>query len=87
MVMVDPYDNKIEQAAVKVGDVVYTGKRHGQIMLDVQEKHPGTKITQDMQGFVDSNGKFWNRFQAGAIAFNAGQTNVRRTRLLSEDLW
>ena len=83
---------KITAAAIKIGQRVWTGKRHADIMRDIRaEMEQGgyecPRITQEMQGFVDEAGNFWNRFQAGALAFRAGQTPTRKQTLLSEHLW
>jgi hypothetical protein len=79
---------RIAWAAVKIGDEIWTGTRHGIIMSQIREQMADApRITQEMQGFVDDEGRFWNRFQSGAIAFDAGQTATRKETLLSEDLW
>lgn len=39
------------------------------------------------QGFYTSEGQFVTRFQAGAVAKNAGQTKERKKELFSEDVW
>lgn len=81
-------------AAIKYDGKIYTGKRHAEIMQDIIRDRAGdedvdvrVKITQDMQGFVDTDGNFLNRWQSGAVAFMAGQTKTRKLHLLSEDLW
>ena len=79
---------RIVAAAVKIGDRVWIGERHAFIMRAIREEWPeAPRITQEMQGFVDQHGQFWNRFQSGAIAFTAGQTKTRIKTLLSEHLW
>jgi hypothetical protein len=83
---------RITAAAIKVGDRIVTGERHGQIMQAIwQEAHAAGStipyISQDMQGFFTDSGQFVNRFQAGSIAFTAGQTKTRKEWLHSEDLW
>lgn len=80
-------DLKITQAAINFNEQILTGRRHAHIMAEIWQKHPNVKITDDMQGFVTQDGRFWNRFQAGAIAFGAGQTETRHERLISEHLW
>lgn len=77
---------RITAAAIRKNGVVYEGTRHAYIMSKVFEE-TGERVSQDEQGFVASDGKFYNRFQAGAIAFNAGQTKVRHQSLLSEHVW
>lgn len=84
---------RIVKAAVRTPDgKIHVGMRHGQIMqaiwqaaLEADQELP--HIYQEDQGFVDQYGTFWNRFQAGAIAFRAGQTTTRRQELNSEHLW
>lgn len=75
-------DLKIVAAAIKVGDQVYVSRRHGAIMQKIWEKQSKLRISQEMQGFVASDGKFYTRFQAGSIAFTAGQTKARKQSLL-----
>jgi hypothetical protein len=77
---------RIVAAAVKVGDKLYTGIRHSVCIRDaIADGVP--HVDRDMQGFVANDGKFYNRFQSGAIAFRAGQTGVRKQELTSEDVW
>ena len=77
---------RIVAAAVKVGEKLYQGKRHCDcIRAAIAGGAP--HIDRDMQGFVASDGKFYNRFQSGAIAFRARQTETRKQELTSEDLW
>lgn len=79
---------RITAAAVQIGDKVWTGTRHAYIMQAIREEWADApRITQEMQGFVDEAGRFLNRFQAGAVAYLAGQTKTRKQHLLSEDLW
>jgi hypothetical protein len=82
----------ITAAAIKVGERIYTAKRHAWAMNEcwAEDKAAGrelTRVWQQMQGFVTSSGEFVNRFQAGAIAFRAGQTSHRYLTLLSEHVW
>jgi hypothetical protein len=78
---------RIVAAAVKVGDVVYEGKRHCEIIARIVQEGIAQRVTQEQQGFVASDGKFYSRFHSGAIAALAGQTPTWRKALLSEDLW
>ena len=78
---------KIVAAAVNHGGKVWTGTRHGIIMAEIWSKGGYCKIPQEEQGFVTDTGLFVNRFQAGAIAFDAGQTATRKETLLSEHVW
>ena len=78
---------RITSAAIKIDDRIFLGPRHALIMPFARELTGNKRITQEMQGFMASDGKFYNRFQAGAIAFDAGQTKTRKQSLLSEDVW
>jgi hypothetical protein len=78
----------IIDAAVQYNGRVYIGKRHVVIMRQIwEEAGEEIHISQLDQGFLTSGGKFVNRFQAGVIAFRAGQTKTRKQELLSEDVW
>jgi hypothetical protein len=79
----------IVEAAVEYNGKIYTGKRHAEIMEQIRQEHGTTdlKITQEQQGFMTNRGHFVNRYQAGAIACQAGQTKTRHDSLLSEHLW
>lgn len=85
--MIPDRDLRITEAAIQFDGKTYTGRRHGQIMQAIWMEYAQAHITADMQGFVSQDRRFWNRFQAGAIAYQAGQTATRRPNLLSEDLW
>lgn len=82
-----PYrrDAKLVKAAVRAGDKVYTGWRHGLIMqhmclLGCQ------RVDHDDQGFIDDQGWFYDRLSAAALLHARGVL-VRSTPLMSEDLW
>lgn len=46
------------------------------------------RLTQkEVQGFLTNTDRFVDRTEAGEIAFSAGQTDVLKTTLYSEDLW
>ena len=77
----------IVDAAVLFNGTIWRGRRHSEIMWRIAQVHPKVYVTQEMQGFVTSDGRFVNRFQAGAVAFRAGQTKTRIQTLLSEHLW
>lgn len=93
LVVPEDVEPRIVAAAIKHNGRIYTGKRHAFIMRQIWDEAeqfglPIPKIAHDEhQGFVDNHGIFWNRFQAGAIAYRAGQTEVRKQELTSEDLW
>ncbi len=84
-------DLRIVAAAVLCDGRIYRARNHSYAMHQIWDEELAagqelTKITQDMQGFVDQYGQFWNRFQAGAIALRAGQTKFRHEQLNSEHL-
>jgi hypothetical protein len=76
----------IAAAAILKNGVVYTGRRHGEIIA-ANYKVVGHFKVEDTQGFVTDEGKFVNRQDAGIIAFNANQTKEHHQTLYSEDLW
>lgn len=77
---------RIVKAAVRHGDLVYTGWRHSEIIRHVAAL--GKEYTpQEDQGFVDSLGNFHNRWRAGQIAAIARQAPFRHGTLISEQLW
>lgn len=80
---------RITDAAVMWKGKIYIGKRHSEIMHQIwdEEQTTNCKITQEMQGFVTNEGKFVNRWQAGNIAFQSGQTKHHYESLLSEYVW
>jgi hypothetical protein len=77
----------ITAAAIKHDGKIYQGERHGQIMQKIWNEEGLFKIMAEDQGFVTNHGQFVNRFQAGAIAYRAGQTKDRHQELLSEHVW
>lgn len=84
---VDRKDLRITAAAILYADTLWTGTRHVDIMRDIYDKFPDANITDDKQGFVANDGKFYNRFQSVAIAFGSGQTKDRKERLISDHIW
>lgn len=83
----DTRELRIVSAAIRYGGRIYTGKRHGDIMVAILDDYPTAMIAPDDKVFLASDGTALNRFQAGAVAFAAGQTRERKQRLLSEHLW
>jgi hypothetical protein len=65
----------IKLAAIRVGDVVYTGKRHAWIMKHIRELVPDIKyIELEDQGFVTDDGTYISdRHEAARIAIECGQ--------------
>ena len=83
-------DHKIVKAAVKVGDKVYVGWRHAHIISYLHCNGVVPHVYQEMQGFVDNMGWFFNRQNSVVIASGARQCRwdqIKCKQLLSEDLW
>ena len=78
---------KIVAAAVYHKGVLYGGLRHAVIMHWIWDEVGFEYISQEEQGFLTDTGVFLSRWQAGALAFRAGQTAFRHKTLLSEHLW
>lgn len=87
---------KLIASAIKVGDKVYTGRRHFNIFNDA-EKHGISRqeMSKGIQGFVHLNEDeddyvFLDRKEAKALAISTGQvkeSEMISTTLTSEDLW
>ena len=75
----------IVAAAVRANGKIYTDKRHvGAMEKAVQD---GVEyISQDMQGFVDGDGKFYSSSEAANHVFECKQLKELRTTVYSEDL-
>jgi len=65
-------EEKIEFAALKYKERVFTGKRHALIAEKIYEDFK-IMLDETEQGFVTNNGRFVNRSEAAKIAFKAGQ--------------
>lgn len=65
------------------------GRRHAECMGAAIASGEVERVTQDMQGFLTSEGRFVNRIEAMELARDAGQLigNTTRNYLMSEDLW
>jgi hypothetical protein len=81
----------ITKAAVRVGQIVYLGWRHAEIMGYLHRKLVCKHVTMEMQGFIEKLGYFHNRIQAGKIAYGARQLKPGErphpAGMLSEHLW
>lgn len=78
----------IKQAAILYRGIIYTGKRHHNIITEMVNVHGiEPPISTLNQGFVTDEGKFVSRKEAAEIAFKAGQISKQRERLYSEDLY
>jgi len=77
-------------AAVRCGDRIYRGHRHGAAILAAVEAGEPTPIGQQAQGFLDHRGEFLTRRQAFLDAIRCGQLNEcddGEKVLISEDLY
>jgi len=79
----------ITHVAIKYDGKVYSlprPNRHHHVIRLIGGIHGS-----DMQGFLDNEGNFLDRFEALQVALSAGQVidpvNIRAHRLFSEDLW
>ena len=75
-------------AAIKKDGIVYIGQRHSDILCN--ERRPFGFLKNGIQGFVDQEGKFYNRHDAAKHAFTCGQLPHDKTCpdiIVSEDLW
>ena len=83
--------NRITAAAIMRSGAVFTGLRHGLIIKEMVDTGFLTDINKPVldreQGFVDSNGIYWDRQNACVIAKSAGQVLLDHGTLYSEDLW
>lgn len=91
----------VDQAAIKVGDEVWTlprPARHHTIIQAWCQAHyvwdeesktgHDARIPEDHeQGFVTSTGRFVGRYQAARVARRANQIAAIPPTLTSEDLW
>jgi len=79
----------ITKAAVKLGDDVYTGLRHPQIIHHVVWIGVADYVHQGEQGFVTDDGEFLDRMAASQHAVASGQVKERSSPwpLLSEEVW
>jgi len=80
-------NEKIVSAACKRGEKVWTGERHNKIIEQMFNEGLGMPVRQSEQGFLTSEGRFVDRYDAAVLAFEAGQTEILKSCLSSEDLW
>ncbi len=88
---------KIKCSAIKIGEKVYSGHRHHNIIKDVSMNVPGyrdengkiLKPVSGIQGFLTESDKFVTRKEAKIIAVAAKQCIMshHKTDLFSEDLY
>jgi len=78
----------IVAAAIKHDGIVFTGARHNEIIHYLIQLGYQKPIPNNEQGFIDDNGKYWNRHQSRVLAKRSNQLNWDHRRVLtSEDLW
>ena len=75
---------RIEYAAIKKGNRIFTGRRHHEIIRDNRAFDVGHG---GEQGFVTDTGRFVDRAKAADIAYAAGQILEKKVRLFSEDIF
>ena len=81
----------ITLVAIKKDNIVYKGlpeQRHSDVLCD--KNRPFGFLRNGVQGFIDENGKFYNRHEAASHAFKCGQLpydDVCPNIIVSEDLW
>lgn len=81
-------EGKLVKAAVRVGDKLYLGWRHADIMRELKEHNIVEHVFAEDQGFVTENGRFLMRPQAKSWAFYVEQIEDTEGPILtSEDLW
>ena len=74
----------IVQSAIIKDGIVYTGKRHHNILGAAE---PFGFLKDGKQGFVTDTGEFVTREEAARIAFDCGQIKEPKRILFSEDLY
>ena len=75
----------IVHSAILKDGIIYTGKRHCDILCDKSRSFGFLKNGQ--QGFITDNGIFLDRYAAATYAYSNGQIKQTKLRLYSEDLW
>lgn len=80
---------KIVAAAIMRNGEIVTGKRHSDCIHEVVARGWARPIKQMEQGFVDENGKYYDRYEANKLAIESGQLDPSKADgpLISEDLW
>lgn len=72
-------------AAVRFGDLIMCGQRHGDVYRQRQKLN--LSMTDGEQGFLTSQGEFVTRYTAARIAFHAKQVDSLYEELISEHLY
>lgn len=81
-------DFPLQCSANKVNNVLYIGKRHFNCFASMAES--GVSKIGAIQGFIDTNGIFYDRYQALEVAKKFSQIIVKHNpqdQLMSEDIW
>lgn len=81
---------KITASAILYNGIIYTGKRHHNIISDMRTKYLiFDKQATRYQGFVLDDGTYVDRIQGGILALVFGQIEKLKwpPNLYSEDLW
>ncbi len=84
------YFPKIVASAIRYNGIVYTGRRHHNIIYEMVTKYLIRKPTIDNeQGFVDEKGNYLTRLEGAHLALTSGQIEKLSwpPNLYSEDLW
>lgn len=73
---------RITHAAIKIDNIIYQGKHHGECYAKSHVKNPKAEngFTTNIDTFVDNE-------QAAKIAFEAGQIDIHVKRVFSEHFW
>ena len=82
----------IKKTAIKIGRTIYTGRGHGLVgSYALKFCLTDDLIEHSEYGFVDGNGRFFNRDEAYDEALRCGQIKESETSkvngLFSEDIW
>lgn len=80
----------IKEAAIRQDRVIYTGRRHHDIIHRMVLKLGMPRPIRGEQGFITDTGLFVDRKQAARIAIECGQIDRLKysdTELFSEDLY
>jgi hypothetical protein len=81
---------KIVASAIRYNGIVYTGRRHHNVIHEMVTKYLIRKPTIDNeQGFVLEDGTYVDRIEGARIAIESGQIRKLQwpPKLYSEDLW
>jgi hypothetical protein len=78
---------RIVECAIEQDGVIYRGGRHYTISRTMCLALKRDRPLKGQQGFIASNGKFYNREVSAGIAFAAGQIGRIKKELYSEDIW